>query len=367
MGHGMTFSSKGRTKQLFAWYDVHRRKFPWRAEPNKNPNVYYVWISEIMLQQTRTAAAIPYFNRFIARWPTLEALACASRDEVLHAWSGLGYYARGRNLHACAQTLVKHRGGTFPSSVKDLCSLPGIGPYTASAISAIAFNQPAIVIDANVERIIARLFTVPTPISQAKPQIQKLALKIFPTERPGDFAQGLMDLGAQVCTPKNPVCSDCPWSSGCKASKSGKPDRWPIRSLKAPKKTRFGIVFWVEHPSGEILLQKRPDRGMLGGMTEIVSSEWLMQPISVNQINKYAPIPDVHWSPVGTKVQHTFSHFKLELCIYTAKSIIRPHGTFWCPPEKLALQPLPSLMKKIVALMSSMQDTEEISADPQGN
>ena len=349
----MTHALKDKTKQLLAWYDIHRRKFPWRAEPDKDPNVYYVWISEIMLQQTRTTTAIPYFNRFITRWPTLKALACAPRDEVLHAWSGLGYYARARNLHACAQALVKLHGGSFPSSVKDLRSLPGIGPYTAAAISAIAFNQPAVVIDANVERIMARLFTIPKPTSQAKPQIKKLALKIFPAERPGDFAQGLMDLGAQVCTPKNPVCGDCPWSGGCTANKSGNPEWWPIRNPKPPKKTRFGIVFWVENPSGEILLRKRPDRGMLGGMTEIVSSEWLMQPIPVNQITKHAPIPDLHWAPIGAKVRHTFSHFQLELRVYKAKSIIQPHGAFWCPPEKLDSQPLPTLMKKIVALMSS--------------
>jgi len=363
----MTSLAKNKTKQLLAWYDVHRRRYPWRAEPNKEPNAYHVWISEIMLQQTRTATAIPYFNRFIAQWPTLKALACAPRDEVLLAWSGLGYYARARNLHACAQVLIKHHGGTFPSKVKDLCSLPGIGPYTASAISAIAFDQPAIVIDANVERIMARLFTIPKPVSHAKTQIEKLALKVFPTERPGDFAQSLMDLGAQVCTPKNPVCGNCPWSDACKANKSGTPERWPIRKPKVPKKTRFGVVFWVEHPSGAVLLQKRPDRGMLGGMTEIVSSEWFLQPIPINHINKHAPIPNLHWSPIGTKVWHTFSHFKLELSIYKARSTIQPPGAFWCPPEKLAFQPLPTLMKKIVALISSTQDTQRTLAHPQGN
>ena len=353
----MTFWPKDKTKQLLIWYEAHRRKFPWRAEPDKDPNVYYVWISEIMLQQTRATTAIPYFNRFIARWPTLKELACAPRDDVLHSWSGLGYYARARNLHTCAQDIVKHHGGIFPTSVKDLCSLPGIGPYTASAISAIAFDQPAVVIDANVERIISRLFTVPKPISQAKPQIEKLALKIFPAERPGDFAQGLMDLGAQVCRPKNPVCSDCPWSDGCKARKSGKPEAWPVKNPKTPIRTRFGIVFWVEHPSGAILLRKRPDRGMLGGMTEIVSSEWLTEPIPASQIDKHAPIPNADWSPIGEKIQHTFSHFKLELRIYKSKGIIQPKGAFWCPLEKLAAQPFPTLMKKIVALMSSAQST----------
>jgi A/G-specific adenine glycosylase len=357
MDNGMKRSPEDNAKQLLAWYDIHRRKFPWRAEPTKNPNVYYVWISEIMLQQTRSAAVIPYFNRFIARWPTLKALACTPRDEVLHAWSGLGYYARARNLHACAQALVKHHGGTFPSDVKDLCTLPGIGSYTASAISAIAFDQPAIVIDSNVERIMARLFTVAKPISQAKPQIERLARKTFPSERPGDFAQALMDLGAQICTPKNPVCGNCPWSNRCEAHKSGNPGGWPIRNPKSPKLTRFGIVFWIEHPSGAVLLRKRPDRGMLGGMTEIISSEWLPQPISFNQIEEYAPISHVDWSPIERKVQHTFSHFKLELCVYKTESTIQPKGAFWCPLEKLTSQPFPTLMKKIIALISSTEHT----------
>ena len=341
------------TERLLAWYDAHRRTLPWRTQPGEFPDPYRIWVSEIMLQQTRAAAVIPYFNEFMSRWPTLEALALAPRNEILHAWAGLGYYARARNLHSSAQVLVKQYGGKIPCEVNELRSLPGVGPYTASAIAAIAFDQPTVVIDANVERILARLFKIQKPIPNAKPQLAQFAQRIFPTERPGDFAQALMDLGAQICTPKKPICADCPWSAQCGAYQSGNAEKWPIKRPKPTIKTRFGIVFWVRHPNGKVLLRKRPDEGILGGMTEVISSEWLTQPIPSTKIRKYAPIPKAHWVPIEKKIRHAFTHFKLELSVYKTKSTIRPKGSFWCSPEELVHQPLPTLMKKVVRLISS--------------
>ncbi|MEE2694368.1 MAG: A/G-specific adenine glycosylase [Pseudomonadota bacterium] len=346
-------STKDNSQQILEWYDVNRREFPWRARPGAHPNIYHVWLSEIMLQQTRAAAVVPYFTRFIDQWPTLGALARAPREKILHAWAGLGYYARARNLHASAQILMEQHNGKFPCSIRELKSLPGVGPYTASAISAIGFNMPTTVIDANVERILARLFTIDGRLPQARKLITQMALTIFPKERPGDFAQAMMDLGAQICTPKRPDCAQCPWSFDCKAYASGTPDRWPIKKPTLAKGNRFGIVFLVRHPNGAILLQKRPDHGLLGGMTEIISSKWLEQPISPHEIPSHAPISNAKWSPLKAKIQHTFSHFNLELEIYTTKSTDQPTGTFWCALEDLNSQPFPSLMRKVISLVTS--------------
>ncbi len=332
---------------------MNRRQFPWRTAPDHLPNLYHVWLSEIMLQQTRAASVVPYFNKFIHQWPTLDTLAKAPREQILHSWAGLGYYARARNLHACARALVDHHNGNFPCTAKELRSLPGVGPYTASAILAIGFNIPTTVIDANVERILARLLTIETPLPRAKKTIAQAALKIFPKERPGDFAQAMMDLGAQICTPKKPVCTQCPWSTGCKAHTSGTPSRWPIKKPNPKKATRFGVVFAVRHPNGAVLLQKRPDHGLLGGMTEVITSEWFQRPIAPNEITSYAPISNARWSPLNAKIHHTFSHFKLILDVYTTKSSSQPIGTFWCAVEDLNSQPFPSLMRKVVLLITS--------------
>ena len=347
---------KENSERLLAWYDVNRRKFPWRAAPGDLPNIYHVWLSEIMLQQTRAAAVVPYFTKFIHQWPTLDTLAKAPREKILHSWAGLGYYARARNLHACAQAVIERYNGSFPCSIKELRSLPGVGPYTASAISAIGFNIPTTVIDANVERILARLFTIERPLPQARKTITQAALKIFPKERPGDFAQAMMDLGAQICTPKKPICNQCPWSVGCKAHASGTPGLWPIKNPTPAKAIRFGVVFAVRHPNGAILLQKRPDHGLLGGMTEVITSEWFQKPISPNEIQSHAPISNARWSPLKAKIHHTFSHFKLELQVYTTESRNQPTGTFWCAVEDLNSQPFPSLMRKVVLLITSMPE-----------
>ena len=341
-----------KSQQILAWYDINRREFPWRAKPGDLPNIYHVWLSEIMLQQTRAAAVVPYFIKFIQQWPTLAALACAPREKILHAWAGLGYYARARNLHACAQTLMEQHNGNFPCDTEELRSLPGVGPYTASAISAIGFDMPTTVIDANVERILARLFRIEGALAETRKKIEQAALNVFPKERPGDFAQALMDLGATICTPKKPACEECPWTTGCQAYESGTPSRWPIKKPALAKRKRFGAVFLIRHPNGAILLQKRPDHGLLGGMTEVVTSEWRQQPISPDKIQSHAPIPNACWSRLEKKVQHTFSHFQLELQVYTTISSHQPLGTFWCPEEDLNSQAFPSVMQKVISLIT---------------
>tara|TARA_B100000686_G_scaffold217528_1_gene224607 strand:+ start:1334 stop:2092 length:759 start_codon:yes stop_codon:yes gene_type:complete len=248
---------------------------------------------------------------------------------------------------------MERHNGSFPRTIKELRSLPGVGPYTASAISAIGFNIPTTVIDANVERILARLFTIERPLPQARKMITQTALKIFPKNRPGDFAQAMMDLGAKICTPKKPICDRCPWSVGCQAYASGTPGRWPIKKPIPAKVTRFGAVFVVRHPNGAILLKKRPDHGLLGGMTEVITSEWLQKPIKSNEIESHAPISNARWHPLKAKVQHTFSHFKLELKVYTTKSRNQPIGTFWCALDDLNSQPFPSVMQKVISLITS--------------
>jgi A/G-specific adenine glycosylase len=225
-------SRRREAAALLAWYDCHRRRLPWRSEPGEAADPYRVWLSEIMLQQTTTAAAAPYFIAFVTRWPSVGALAAASLDEVLGAWAGLGYYARARHLHACARTVAGELGGRFPDSEAGLRALPGIGPYTAAAIAAIAFGRRAAAVDGNVERVIARLGAIEDPLPQAKPRIREDALKLVPNDRPGDFAQALMDLGATICTPRRPACGLCPWAHGCQAHRRGLAETFPVKQPK---------------------------------------------------------------------------------------------------------------------------------------
>ena len=244
------------TGALLGWYDRHRRVLPWRALPGRRAEPYHVWLSEIMLQQTTVATVKSYFDHFVARWPRVEDLASADLDEVLHAWQGLGYYARARNLHKCAQTVARDHGGRFPDTEAGLLSLPGIGPYTAAAIAAIAFDVPASPVDGNIERVMARLRRITQPLPGAKTAIQAAARELTPQDRPGDFAQAMMDLGATVCTPRAPKCDLCPWCDACVARAAGNAEGLPARAPKKVKPTRHGIVFWTVDGQGRVLLRR---------------------------------------------------------------------------------------------------------------
>src|SRR5216683_2753317 len=316
--------------RLLAWYDRHRRTLPWRAPAGERIEPYLVWLSEIMLQQTTVATVGDYFRRFVERWPTVEALAEAPLDSVLSAWAGLGYYARARNLHACARAVVERHGGRFPEDEAALLALPGIGRYTAGAIRAIAFDQPASAVDGNVERVIARLFAIETPLPDAKPEIQARAAKLVPEKRAGDYAQAMMDLGATVCTPRNPRCVICPFMT-----------------------TRRGLAFVLARKDGAILLRKRPAKGLLGGMDEVPSSPWREGKFTAAQALAEAPVTE-RWQILDGLVRHTFTHFHLELTVARATattdrlSRLAP-GTSWCTVDRMTERALPTVMRKVIA------------------
>ncbi len=264
---------------MLAWYDRHARALPWRVPPRSGAQAdpYRVWLSEIMLQQTTVAAVAPYYRRFLERWPTIETLAAAIREDVLAAWAGLGYYTRARKLHECAVVVAGNYGGRFPETEAELLELPGIGPYTAAAIAAIAFGQKATVVDGNVERVIARLFAIETPLPDAKAEVRSLTATLVPEDRAGDFAQAMMDLGATICTTKRPACALCPWTQGCAARLKGVAELLPRRAAKAERPVRKGVAFLARDKRGFILLRRRADKGLLGGMLEVPSTPWRAQ------------------------------------------------------------------------------------------
>jgi A/G-specific adenine glycosylase len=328
---------------LLAWYDRHRRNPPWRASPGIRPDPYRVWLSEIMLQQTTVATVGPYFDRFVARWPEISALAAASLDEVLQLWQGLGYYARARNLHACARTVVERHGGVFPEEAGALRALPGIGDYTAAAIAAIAFDRREAAIDGNVERVVARLYAVQEPLPAAKTRLRALAAALVPNRRAGDFAQALMDLGATICTPRRPRCVLCPWRSCCAAAASGRVEDLPARAAKPERPLRHGVAFWLTRADGTVLLRRRPEKGLLGGMTEIPSTPWRAAPWSFAEALEAAPAVAA-WSPLPGTVRHGFTHFLLELTIVAGTGAA---DGIWSPVERLSDHALPTLMKKV--------------------
>jgi A/G-specific adenine glycosylase len=262
------------TRSLLAWYAREARDLPWRAKPGQAADPYGVWLSEIMLQQTTAAAVRGYYAKFLGLWPDISALAAAPLDDVLRAWAGLGYYARVRNLHACARKLAAERGGRFPETEEGLRALPGIGPYTAAAIAAIAFGQPHAAVDGNAERVISRLYAIETPLPAAKPEIRKLAQALVPEAHPGDFAQALMDLGATICTPRRPSCHLCPWTDDCAGRRKSLAETLPRKAVRRPVPTRKGVAFWIERGDGAVLLRRRPEKGLLGGMMEIPATPW---------------------------------------------------------------------------------------------
>ena len=341
---------------LLDWYDRHRRRLPWRAAPGVRPDPYRVWLSEIMLQQTTVPVVAGYFQRFLERWPTLESLARAELDDVLHAWQGLGYYARARNLHACARLLLVEHKGRFPTDEKTLRALPGIGRYTAAAIAAIAFDRPATVVDGNVERVIARLRAVETPLPQAKTALHALAAELTPEIRPGDYAQALMDLGASVCTPRNPGCLACPWQSACEGRAQGIAESLPRRAPKRPRPLRHGVAFWLMRADGAVLLRRRPDDGLLGGMIELPTTPWRDEPWSLAEAASHAPqaLPGqaLSWQALPEPVRHGFTHFEIELLVATAQtedgSAGNDDGAIWCPTSRFSEHALPTLTQKLV-------------------
>ena len=334
--------------RLLAWYDRHARKLPWRSPPGAVADPYVVWLSEIMLQQTTVAAVGPYFHRFLARWPDVRALAAAPDEEVMREWAGLGYYSRARNLGACARKVVEI--GAFPDSEESLRQLPGVGPYTAAAIAAIAFNRRAVVIDGNVERVVARLHAIEAPMPMAKAEIREHADALTPGKRAGDFAQAMMDLGATICTPKRPACALCPLSEGCLARKGGAPETYPRRTPKPERPERRGAAFVAVRADGAILLRTRPPKGLLGGMTEFPGSAWTAD-IDAETEHAAAPLA-LDWREKAGDVAHVFTHFALRLRVYVGAAPAgceAPEGCRWVAAEALHVEALPSLMRKVAA------------------
>jgi A/G-specific adenine glycosylase len=339
-----------RAADLLAWYDHHRRRLPWRALPGTKPDPYRVWLSEIMLQQTTVKAVAPYFARFTARWPDVWALAAASLEDVLTLWAGLGYYARARNLHACAKTVVEHHAGRFPETEAGLAVLPGIGRYTAAAIAAIAFDARAAAVDGNVERVVARLFAVEQELPAAKAQVRQLAEALVPSRRAGDFAQALMDLGATLCTVKRPACALCPWMEACAAHHRGDPETFPRKAPKPEGALRYGVSFVATRADGCVLVRNRPPHGLLGGMAEVPSTAWAPD-FNKRRALKEAPLK-ARWRRLSGVVVHGFTHFRLQQVVYVAyvaAGTRAPAGMRWVTPADLLSQAWPKVMRKVLA------------------
>jgi A/G-specific adenine glycosylase len=337
--------------RLLAWYDRHHRELPWRVPPcdiaaGVKPDPYRVWLSEIMLQQTTVAAVKAYFAKFVETWPTVEELAAADTDDVMKAWAGLGYYSRARNLKKCAEMIVSRHSGSFPDCEDGLRGLPGIGAYTAAAIAAIAFGRQAAVIDGNVERVVSRLYSIERPAAESKSDMRRLVARLTPADRPGDFAQAMMDLGATICTPRRPACMMCPLNGDCTAFARGDPERFPVKAVKAEKPARRGAAFVAVRPDGAVLLRKRPDTGLLGGMAEVPGTRWTARVDGATSVDG-GPFP-ADWRHCG-RVSHVFTHFALELDVYCAAVVDAPAaGCWWSDPQNLPGEALPTVMKKVI-------------------
>jgi A/G-specific adenine glycosylase len=341
-------------ERLLAWYDAHGRELPWRAAAGEAPSPYRVLLSEFMLQQTTVATVKPRFAAFLARFPTLHALAAADERDVLHAWQGLGYYRRARALHACARAIVEQHGGEVPDGEAALRALPGIGPYTASAIQAIAYGAPSVPVDGNVLRVMARLHGVETPLPAGVPELRSLAAGLSCTQRPGHVAQALMDLGATVCRPCRPACLVCPWRPACRAHLIGKPERLPRSMPRKERPLRRGLAFLLARPDGAILFRRRPSGGLLGGLHELPSSPWQEGPLDVERALAHAPF-SASWDLHPGTIRHGFTHFVLELAL--ARGRIDGNrasqdvpGVVWCAPGEFGRLALPTLMKKVLRL-----------------
>jgi A/G-specific adenine glycosylase len=347
---------RARPALLLAWYDRHRRKLPWRPLSGEYADPYRVWLSEIMLQQTGVKTVGPYFEKFVARWPDVDALGRASLDDVLRMWAGLGYYSRARNLHGCAVVVRRDHGGAFPDTEEGLRALPGIGPYTAGAIAAIAFGRRTMPVDGNIERVVSRLFAVEELLPQAKPLIQQLATMLLGAgdekSRAGDSAQALMDLGSSICTPKKPACALCPLNEDCLSRARGEQETFPRKAPKKSGELRRGAAFVVTR-GDELLVRTRPEKGLLGGMTEVPGSDWLAAQDDKTGL-KQAPLLKgiARWHCRAGVVTHVFTHFPLELVVYTATVPARerpPKGMRWVPIATLRDEALPNVMRKVIA------------------
>lgn len=345
---------------LLEWYDRHARDLPWRVRPKNGQQLpadpYCVWLSEIMLQQTTVAAVKPYYEQFLKLWPTVAELASAEDEAVMVAWAGLGYYSRARNLLKCARTVMSDYSGQFPDTARELLKLPGIGPYTAAAVAAIAFRDPIAVVDGNVERVVTRLLAIETPLPKAKELVRDVLQPHIPTKRPGDLAQATMDLGATLCSPKRPACSLCPLHADCQAFSTGTQERFPVKLPKTKKPTRKGAAFVLLRDNQKVWLQKRGPLGLLADMTEVPTTNWSARQDGDTSI-KAAPCA-ANWQNIG-QIRHTFTHFHLELVIYRAtldrkthdNSALHPHLEigWWSDLNTLNDEALPNLMRKVIA------------------
>jgi A/G-specific adenine glycosylase len=333
---------------VLAWYDRHARVLPWRVPPGDRaagvrPDPYRIWLSEVMLQQTTIGAVVKYYERFTTLWPTVEDLAAAPLASVLVEWAGLGYYARARNLHACAQTVASEHGGIFPTTSVALLTLPGIGAYTAAAIAAICADEPVGVLDGNVERVFARYLALPVPVRTAKPELRAILQASVPP-RAGDYAQAMMDLGATICAPRTALCMLCPLQPGCAGAASGAPERFPVKPPKADKPVRQGHAFVIRDADGDVFLRTRPDRGLLAKMSEVPTSPWSPDPVP------FDPPFVADWQAHGTIV-HVFTHFRLDLTVWST-TIAEPQRLgdgWWASPGALAREALPTLFRKVLA------------------
>lgn len=342
-----------RSNKILSWYDRHHRILPWRISPAEQQrgitaDPYKVWLSEIMLQQTTVEAVRNYFNVFVTRWPTVEQMAAASEDDILRAWAGLGYYSRARNLKKAADKVVSDHAGQFPATSDALKQLPGVGDYTSAAIAAIAFSEAVPVVDGNVERVISRLYRITTALPAAKPLIKTHMAELTPAERPGDFAQAMMDLGATICTPKRPACALCPVNDDCAALLGDDPENFPVKLPKPQKPLRLGAAFIAIASDGSVLLCKRPGKGLLANMSEVPGSAWTAR-IDGDTSTDNAPFA-ADWLPVGA-ISHVFTHFELRLSVYRAVNIDKARATagWWSAPDQLAGEALPTVMKKAIA------------------
>jgi A/G-specific adenine glycosylase len=347
----MTPEPRGFAAALLDWYDRHHRDLPWRVSPKQaaagvRADPYRVWLSEIMLQQTTVQAVKPYFLEFTAKWPNVTALAAAETEDIMKAWAGLGYYSRARSLKKCADAVVEQHRGRFPGTEAGLLSLPGVGPYTAAAIASIAFNLPAAVVDGNVERVVTRFRAIATPLPEAKPEIRAFVASQLPADRPGDFAQATMDLGATICTPRRPACVLCPVREGCQALRDGDPERFPIKAPKVAKPKRVGAAFVAMRRDGAVLMRRRADKGLLGGMTEVPGTDWTSRVDGLTGADA-APFR-ANWKPKGS-ITHVFTHFELELSVYLAYvDGPPPAGHWWSPRSEIHSEALPTVMKKVI-------------------